>query len=159
MRHYLCELHSLFFLVQCYCDVCKPLTHISNPSILTQGMSFGSVFSTLCSALGLHSVSQSANCSSVLTLEALRTVESDKRSESVKAKHRRVQTRRAQMGKEKERKRQAEGRRRGRWSRNCRLWLCALCWLCSVRFCLFLLYFYCAVWSLMNGSICKLHFI
>lgn len=57
--------------------------------------------------------------------------------------------------------RQAEGRRRRRWSRNSRPWLCALYWLGSALCCLFLLYFYSAVWlwSLMNGSICKLHFI
>lgn len=50
---------------------------------------------------------------------------------------------------------------RERWSRNSRPWPCALYWLGSTLFCLFLLYFYCAVWlwSLMNDSICKLHFI
>ena len=59
---------------------------------------------------------------------------------------------------EKDGKRRAKGEC---WSSNSRPWLCAHCWLSSSLFCLFLLYFYPAVWlwSLMNDSICKLHFI
>lgn len=62
------------------------------------------------------------------------------------------------MGRDVERNRQAD---RETWSRNSRPWLGSLCWLGSALLCLFLLYFYSAVWlwSLMNDSICNVHFI
>lgn len=53
------------------------------------------MYRSLYSAIGLNLV---PICSSVLPLDALKAVESDKRSESKKAKHRKVQTREAQRG-------------------------------------------------------------
>lgn len=47
------------------------------------------------SAIGLNLVPL---FSSILPMDAIKAVESDKRSESKKAKHRKVQTREAQMG-------------------------------------------------------------
>lgn len=53
------------------------------------------MYRSLYSAIGLKLVPL---CSLILPLDALKAVESDKRSESRKAKHRKVQTREAQMG-------------------------------------------------------------
>lgn len=104
------------------------------------------VLAQLCS-LSVELCVPLCDCSLVSPLDAWRAVESDKRGQREKTKDRRAQT-----SQEMERKSRAEGRNSRPRLRY---------WLNSGLPCLFLLYFYRAVWhwSLMNGSICKLHFI